>query len=69
MFEGIATGNVVNEERTRRTAIVRAGDGTEGFLAGCVPDLKLNVIIILTMLGCYCCVCVCACGIVCNRIH
>ena len=43
MFEGIATGNVVNEERTRRTAIVRAGDGTEGFLAGCVPDLKLNV--------------------------
>lgn len=62
MFEGIATGNVVNEERTRRTAIVRAGDGTEGFLAGCVPDLELNVyIIILTMLGCYFCVWLCVC--------
>lgn len=61
MFEGIATGNVVNEERTRRTAIVRAGDGTEGFLAGCVPDLKLKGIynIILTMLRFVIVACVC----------
>ena len=42
MFEGVSAGDIVDEECPRRTTIVGAGDGTEGFLAGCVPYLKLN---------------------------
>jgi hypothetical protein len=43
MFEGVPTGDVIDEECPGSTAVVGAGDGTEGFLAGCVPYLKLNI--------------------------
>ena len=42
VFEGIAAGDVVDEEGTGGAAVVGAGDGAEGFLAGCVPYLKLS---------------------------
>lgn len=47
MFEGVSTRDVVDEERPRRTAVVGAGDGTEGFLASGIPYLKLGIIIII----------------------
>jgi len=47
MFEGIATGDVVDEECPGSTAVVGAGDGTEGFLTSCVPYLKLSIIFII----------------------
>ena len=55
MFEGVSTRDVVDEERPRRTAVVGAGDGTEGFLAGGVPYLKLgnnnNIVVVVDVNG------------------
>ena len=51
MFEGVSTGDIVDEECPRRTTIVGAGDGTEGFLAGCVPYLKLSSLFVYIIMG------------------
>ena len=41
VFEGVATCDVVDEEGAGGAAVVGTGDGTEGFLSGRVPYLKL----------------------------
>ena len=41
VFEGVSTGDVVDEEGAGGASVVGAGYGAEGFLAGGVPYLKL----------------------------
>ena len=43
--ERVSTGNIVDEEGTGRTSVVGAGYALKGFLAGCIPNLKLNVLL------------------------
>lgn len=45
--EGIASRDVVDQERARGAAKVRFGDGAERLLAGCVPDLELDLFVVV----------------------
>lgn len=45
VFEGVTAGNVVDEQCAGRAAVVGAGDGPEGFLAGRVPDLEFYLLV------------------------
>jgi len=42
VFEGLSSGDVVDEEGACGATVVGSGDGAEGFLAGGVPYLKLD---------------------------
>lgn len=42
MFECVPAGYVVYEEGPGSATVVGSGYGTEGFLSGCVPYLKLD---------------------------
>jgi hypothetical protein len=39
-------GDVVDDDDPIGTAVVTAGNGSEAFLASCIPDLELNVLAI-----------------------
>ena len=39
-------GDIIDEEGANRAAIVGSRDGSEILLAGCVPDLQLDIFII-----------------------
>lgn len=43
VVERLPARNVVHEQRTGRTAVVRPGNGPESLLPSCVPDLQLNL--------------------------
>lgn len=43
VLEGITTGDVVHQERARRTAVITPRDGSEGFLSGRIPDLQFDL--------------------------
>lgn len=43
MVECLATRNIVDEQSTGRTTIVRSSYGAERLLAGRIPDLQLNL--------------------------
>lgn len=47
MLEGISSGDVVDEKSTGCTAIVGPRDTAKGFLAGCVPNLQLDLHVLL----------------------
>lgn len=42
VVEGVAAGDIINEEGCRSPAVVGACDRTEGLLAGGIPDLKVG---------------------------
>eukprot|EP00581_Thalassiosira_minuscula_P028360 CAMPEP_0183753346 /NCGR_PEP_ID=MMETSP0739-20130205/2881_1 /TAXON_ID=385413 /ORGANISM="Thalassiosira miniscula, Strain CCMP1093" /LENGTH=229 /DNA_ID=CAMNT_0025989815 /DNA_START=524 /DNA_END=1213 /DNA_ORIENTATION=- len=42
VFEGVPSGDVVDKEGAGGAAVVGSGDGSEGFLSGRVPYLKLD---------------------------
>ena len=46
MFEGVPTGDVIDEECPGSTAVVGAGDGLKRFLASSVPNLQLDVLVV-----------------------
>lgn len=54
MIERVAVGNVVHQEGTDGPAVVRRGDGTITLLAGRVPNLRLDKLVVLNLnrLGC-----------------
>ena len=51
MLKGIAPGNVVHEQRPGSTAIVRAGDTAKGFLPRRVPNLELDLRVVVGVGG------------------
>ena len=46
MCERVASRNVINEEGARRAAVIRPCDTLERLLAGRVPDLQLDVLLL-----------------------
>lgn len=43
MIEGVPPGDVIDQQRSRRSAVVGARDGAEGLLPGRVPDLQFDL--------------------------
>jgi len=42
IVEGFLVGDIIDNDNSMGTAVVRRCNGTETFLSGCVPDLELN---------------------------
>lgn len=43
-LKGGAAADIINKQSTEGTAVVSGGDGSEAFLAGGVPDLRLHLL-------------------------
>ena len=45
MIKSFAARNVVNEQSAGSAAVVASGDGSEGLLAGCIPNLEFDLFV------------------------
>lgn len=46
MLKGVSPSNVVDQEGSRRAAVVTTGDTSEGFLSRGIPDLQLDELVV-----------------------
>ena len=46
MLKGVSSSNVVDQQSSRRAAVVTTGDASEGFLSRRVPDLQLDQFVV-----------------------
>jgi len=46
MLKGVSPSNVVHQEGTRRAPVITTSDTSEGFLAGGIPDLQLDKLVV-----------------------
>mmetsp|Transcript_34199 Transcript_34199/g.55014 ORF Transcript_34199/g.55014 Transcript_34199/m.55014 type:complete len:261 (-) Transcript_34199:62-844(-) len=46
MIKSVTPGDVIHQQSTAGTAIVRPGDGAEGLLSSGIPDLQLDLLVV-----------------------